>query len=189
MRGRHPNSHREGGPTVNPGRTGAAWRRCRARVIERAAGTCAICEEWVDPDAPRFSPGEGHVDHYPLPLHKLKELHGEGTPEYTAAANDPDGCRLVHRQCHEDRDVIPSAVDQPARARSPEADSLDGVYTGPAHVLTTDDVRNRSMTDDAEWHRLLDGYADRPNMWHGLLVRRGCPTHEADDIITRRLAQ
>jgi hypothetical protein len=105
---------------------------------------CAICLGDVDPDAPRFSPGSGAVDHYPTPLHTLKDMYGEGTPEYVAAANDPKGCRYVHRKCHEDRDVVPSAVD--VRTRSAEwddpatVDNLDGVDTGPAHAYDLAEV-------------------------------------------------
>ena len=152
-----------GGPSVIPGRTGAAWNRCRREVIRRAGNVCAICLGYVDPKAPNHSDGQGNVDHYPTPLHKLKDIYGEGTPEYIRAANDPNGARLTHRKCHRDRDVIPSAADAVRRTRSAEWDDLapdlTGVDTGPANAYDLAEVvadleRRQRTTSHGTPHRI-----------------------------------
>jgi len=99
----------------------------------------------VDPDAERYTPWAAEVDHYPQPLHRLKELYPD-PEDYRRRANDPDGCRLVHRKCHADRDVIPSAVH--AVTRSAEWDNLDGVNTGAAHAYDLAEVVTRLEARD-----------------------------------------
>lgn len=89
-----------GGPSVRPGRTGAAWTRCRRIVIASANGLCQICGGALNPNAARWADDSTEVDHHPTPLWRLEEIHGAGTEEFARAANDPNNARAVHRRCH-----------------------------------------------------------------------------------------
>jgi hypothetical protein len=146
MRGRNPRSHPEGGPTVVPGRTGAAWGRCRRQVIADSGDMCAVCGEYVDPHAPKFSDGQGEVDHV-IPLRRLKQMYPD-LVEYAAQANDPSNCRYVHRSpCHEDRGD-PLLSRQPQRTRSSEwDDDLAGVDTGMANAHDLNEVVARLQAE------------------------------------------
>jgi hypothetical protein len=134
--------YREGGPTVIPGRTGGTWRRCRAQVIRESGDVCAICSGWIDSTLPKSLPASGEVDHI-TPLRRLKEMYPDPV-EYAAHANDPHGCRYVHRRCHEDRGE--GITRSSRRTRSPEwgddiePKSLDGVHTGDPHAYDLNEV-------------------------------------------------
>ena len=112
------------------GRSGPGWEQCRAQVIARAGGRCAICSQPLVPGARRFSHWETEVDHYPIPLHVMKDDFESGRISlevFNGRANDPNGCRAIHRKCHIDRDVVgPSTtpLPTPPRTRSAEWDDL-----------------------------------------------------------------
>ncbi len=91
-------TRKTGGPSVKPGRTGAGWNRCRATVIARANGRCALCGGALDPTAKHPDPRAIEVDHI-VPLWKLER--DLPPSEFARRANDPDGCRACHRHCHE----------------------------------------------------------------------------------------
>jgi hypothetical protein len=104
---------------------------------------CARCGGWIDPALPPFTDASGEVDHV-VPLRRLKEIHGEGTEAYAAAANAPESCQYLHRRCHEDRGE--GITRSSRRTRSPEwdddiePDDLTGVDTGPAHAYDMAEV-------------------------------------------------
>jgi hypothetical protein len=89
-----------------PGRSGADWRRCRTIVINRSGGVCALCRRPLVPSAKPPDPQSTVVDHYRTPWYRLREAFEAGTiteTEFRLAANDPDGCRAVHRGCDQER--------------------------------------------------------------------------------------
>jgi len=100
-------------------------------VIAGAGGLCAICSRPLVPGAPRFSDWATEVDHYPIPLHVMRDDYKAGRVSlatFNGRANDPKGCRAIHRKCHIDRDVVgptsTTPVPTPPRTRSPEWDDL-----------------------------------------------------------------
>jgi 5-methylcytosine-specific restriction endonuclease McrA len=107
---------------------------------------CAVCGEYVDPHAPKFSDGQGEVDHV-IPLRRLKQMYPD-LVEYAAQANDPSNCRYVHRSpCHEDRGD-PLLSRQPQRTRSSEwDDDLAGVDTGMANAHDLNEVVARLQAE------------------------------------------
>ena len=81
------------------------------------------------PGAARNSDWETEVDHYPVPLHVMRDDLKAGRislEEFNDRANDPKGCRAIHRKCHRDLDVPGSSTTPltPPRTRSPEWDDL-----------------------------------------------------------------
>lgn len=114
-----------GGPSVRPGRTGAAWARCRRVVIAAAGGRCAICRGSLNLQAARWADDSTEVDHYPDPLWRLEEMYSGA--DFERAANDPSRCRAVHRRCHK---LGRPAFDSAPEERSPLARSLDTISIG-----------------------------------------------------------
>jgi hypothetical protein len=179
MRGRNPRSHPEGGPTVVPGRTGAAWGRCRRQVIADSGDMCAVCGEYVDPHAPKFSDGQGEVDHV-IPLRRLKQMYPD-LVEYAAQANDPSNCRYVHRSpCHE---ATPCSVGNrsghvrasgmtTSQASTPEWRTLT-ISTKLSHAYrpseTSHDPCIGSQSDNRD---SLQSTPERPRRWNGPRHRR-----------------
>src|ERR1039458_7539931 len=81
------------------GRSGPGWDQCRTQVIARAGGLCAICSQPLVPGAPRFADWETEVDHYPIPLHVMRDDYKAGRVSlktFNGRANDPNGCRASH---------------------------------------------------------------------------------------------
>ena len=99
------------------GRSGPGWDQCRAQVIARAGGQCAICSGPLVPGAARNSDWETEVDHYPVPLHVMKNDFKAGRVSlevFNGRANDPKGCRAhPPKRCHMDRDVPGSSTTGP----------------------------------------------------------------------------
>lgn len=99
---------KRGGPSVIPGRSGAAWAECRRRRYDRDGGRCQVCGGHVDKSLHKDNPRAWQCDHWPTPWRHLRRLVDSGQiteAEFARRANDPEGCRTVHRQCHEDRDL------------------------------------------------------------------------------------
>jgi hypothetical protein len=96
-------------------------------VLAHAKGVCALCRRPLNPKAKRASPDATEIDHYPTSLWKIKRDFEAGKltrEQYVAQANDPNGCRAVHRQCHED----PERAPKPPPSLPPP--DKDGVQKG-----------------------------------------------------------
>jgi hypothetical protein len=121
------------------GRSGPGWDRCRAQVIAGAGGRCAICSRPLVPGAPRSSDWETEVDHYPIPLHVMRDDYKAGRVSlatFNGRANDPNGCRAVHRQCH-----MEFAPDLPLRPLPDE----DGLQDGAPARMVSNSIPNIDM--------------------------------------------
>jgi hypothetical protein len=110
-----------------PGRKGSGWNDCR-KVVLFYSKVCAICRRPLYPKARMGTPLATEVDHYPVPLFRMKQAYDNGEitwEEFERRANDPNGCRAVHRQCHQDPELAPGPPPRPPRPNE------DGTVTGP----------------------------------------------------------
>ena len=120
---RNTKGHRFSGPTglhQRPGRSGAGWAECRRVAIRRAGGICQGCGRPLNPAAPKGSDWSTEVDHFPVPLRLMEKDYEAGRislAEFNRRANDPNGCRALHKRCHIDRDLVPGS----ASSMAPEA--------------------------------------------------------------------
>jgi hypothetical protein len=177
----------------NPGRSGSGWRKARRATIANQGWCCASCGERLDESVKAGEPNAVEVDHHPVPLFVIRrkyESEAIDLAEYNRRAQDTKNLVARHRRCHEAHGATAQPQRQPQPVQSTEwaSDSLDGADTRPVHANDPARVVQLPINTDheAQWQRLLDGYAERPEMWHMLLTRRGCKPEEADGIIARR---
>ncbi len=178
MSGRNLHRKKRGGPSVVPGRTGAAWRECRRIVIARAGHRCQVCGGALVASTPPGTPDAIEIDHYLTPLHVLRQRLDAGQiteNEYARLANSPDGCRALHRRCH-------PGSGKPHQGNAAVASG----YTAP-----TTPLRDGHLPPDvAERVRQTLSDPNRPVQVHGVFaleVVEGYPAHRLNSGDTRPL--
>jgi 5-methylcytosine-specific restriction endonuclease McrA len=125
----------KGGPSVIPGRTGAAWRRTRQRRYERDGGRCQVCGGHVDKSLPQSDPMAWNCDHFPTPHFVIRRHYEAGQidfAEYERRANDIENCRTIHKSCHERVTDEGQAGPVPARHGN-TAPTRPTQYGSPSH--------------------------------------------------------
>jgi hypothetical protein len=96
----------------HPGRSGAAWERCK-KIVKARDTVCHMCGLPLNPYA-RKSPDSTECDHYPVTL-AMMEAQGLPPAEVRRLSTDPSNVKAVHRSCHQ-------GAGPPRTARRPQGE-------------------------------------------------------------------